>query len=913
MVDSSLMEELIYTIDKFQSEQNDALVIKIQVAKRNAFILNPLENQPLLTLERLNTLATSKDSSLIPFLINEENTYLKKNSGRSIDRKNTPLNSIRISPKETLQALKLFSMTGKLYYKDKALVIDLYSQSELYYSIDNSHNPSQASAFIKTPSQEFEISSCDLVWKGPPRFFIKGINLKIISTDISWKDLKGAFENKYKSIQELIQDADEDAEAPRVITPSSFEKFQEIEPLPILVLKDRLGAFADLEMDYGQAKTFLFHDLSNSGQDKSTKRFPHLEAAWEKDLLETDFIKKNVGTSHYYCPLDKVAKSVAFLLEIGWQVRDWKGNKVLLQNGVDLEAEANSTHILIKGKIHYGNFEANLNEIVGAFNRRERFAEIVPGHVALLPNTWEKTGIDMIAKEGEIAGDILRVKKNQLGALSSLFESHPKMQLDADLKLLTSRIHSFKGLENKEPGEGFKGVLRPYQQEGLNWLLFLHDFGFHGILADDMGLGKTVQVIAFLSTLKLETPVLIVVPTSLIFNWKKEIEYFLPTLPVIVHHGSDRTTRLEELALPQAIITTYTTLRLDFPLLFKISYSGLFLDEAQAIKNANTLTAQTVARLNSSFRLSITGTPIENHLMELWSHFNFLMPDLFGEEKAFEAEIQAGMSDPRFHRHIRRKIRPFLLRRKKEDVAKDLPEKIEQIVWVEMNEQQRTIYESFLTGVKKRLLNKISADGISKYRIEVLEAIMRLRQICCHPLLVTTEEINESIESAKLEALMEDLETAIEEGRKVLIYSQFTSMLALIHKRVKEKEWKSVYLDGSTRNREKVVNEFQQDPNISLFLISLKAGGIGLNLTAADYVFLYDPWWNNAAENQAIDRAHRIGRKETVIAKRYIMLESIEEKMMKLKAAKSSLAKDLLDDGELVNKLATEDLLFLIS
>jgi SNF2 family DNA or RNA helicase len=897
------MEELIYTIDQKLTAQDESLVIKIQVAKRENFILTPLseQEQPQLTQERLNALTSAKDASLITFLISEEAAYLKKNTGRSIDRKFTPLNAIHISPKETLQALKLFMMNGKLHFNNKALVIDLYGKTTCYYSLDKSEDTQKITAFIKTNDNDFPLTSCDYVAKGPPRLIIKGVSLKLLSTDISWKDLKGAFEGKYRPIHELIEEANDDPEAPRVNINTPVHVPITTEPLPVLILKDRLGAFAELKMDYRRPTLVPYHDSPHETIDSSIKRLPLLEAAWEKDLLETDFIKKMVGTSHYYCPLDKVAKSIAFLLEIGWQVRDGHGNKILLQNSIDLQAEAKANHMIIKGKIHYGAFEANLSEIVGAFNRRERFAEIAPGHVALLPNSWEQSGLDNLLEEGEIIGDGIRMKKNRIGSLASLLETQPQIRLDQDLQQLTQRIQSFQGTENVEPGKAFTGYLRPYQQEGLNWLSFLHDFGFHGILADDMGLGKTVQVIAFLSTLTIEKP------TSLIFNWKKELQRFLPSVKIHIHHGNTRMDSLEKES--GIIITTYATLRLDYSVFSQIEYSCLFLDEAQAIKNANTQTAQTVARINADFRLSITGTPIENHIMELWSHFKFLMPDLFGDEKSFASEVQAGMSDPRFHRRIRRKIRPFLLRRRKEEVAKDLPEKIEQVVYVEMGEAQRATYESFLSGVRKNLLGKVSLDGISKHRIEILEAIMRLRQICCHPLLVGSE----STESAKLDILLEDLETAIEEGRKVLIYSQFTSMLSLIGAKIKEKGWKSVYLDGSTQNREKVVTEFQENPEISLFLISLKAGGIGLNLTAADFVFLYDPWWNNAVENQAIDRAHRIGRKDTVIAKRYIVAESIEEKMMKLKAAKSALATDLLDDNTVVGGLSSDDLLFLLS
>jgi SNF2 family DNA or RNA helicase len=464
------------------------------------------------------------------------------------------------------------------------------------------------------------------------------------------------------------------------------------------------------------------------------------------------------------------------------------------------------------------------------------------------------------------------------------------------------------------PGSQFIGELRPYQQEGVNWLSFLYEYGFHGILADDMGLGKTVQVLAFLSQLQLSQPILIVLPTSLIFNWKKEIERFLPGQPVMVHHGSLRPKAFDLRSSGTFILTSYTTLRIDLPLFLSIEYQGVILDEAQVIKNAQTQTAQAVCRLNSQFRLSITGTPVENHLSELWSHFHFLIPELLGEHKEFEAELTAGVADSRYLKKIKRKIKPFILRRRKEEVAKDLPEKIEQIVWVEMAASQRQVYDEFLAGIRGNLLKKVETDGISRHRMEVLEAILRLRQICCHPLLVSAHLAeNQAIASSKLDILLQDLETILDEGRKVLVYSQFTSMLALIGKELKNRGWNFAYLDGSTMNREKVVNQFQEDPQVPIFLISLKAGGIGLNLTAADYVLLFDPWWNEAVENQAINRAHRIGRQDTVFAKRYLAQETIEEKIMILKEHKRLLIEDILDDETGNSCLTEQDLTFLLS
>jgi SNF2 family DNA or RNA helicase len=605
-----------------------------------------------------------------------------------------------------------------------------------------------------------------------------------------------------------------------------------------------------------------------------------------------------------------VAKSISFLLEIGWQVRDWQGRAVHLHTRSEFNAETTNTQeILIKGKMFYDEHETDATNIIGAFNRRERFAQLSPGHAALLPTNLEQIGFDCLGNEGEITANGILISQTRIGALSSFFDNQPRVVLDPSLANLKERLTNFNGIQTTTLSKNFLGILRPYQQKGVDWLAFLHTYGFHGLLADDMGLGKTVQVLAFLSTLDLKAPCLIVVPTSLIFNWKREIERFLPSAMCLVHHGSERTVNTDALTGAQLILTTYSTLRLDISLFKLLTYDCLILDEAQAIKNASTQTFQSVTALNAQFRLSITGTPIENNLNELWAHFRFLIPDLFGEEEAFQAEVQAAASDGRYLKRIKKKIAPFLLRRHKEEVAQDLPDKIEQVIWVEMGEGQRAAYEAFLAGARKRLIDD---NGVVHGRMEILEAIMRLRQLCCHPLLATASTARECAESAKLETLLQDIETAVLEKRKVLIYSQFTSMLSLIGKRLREKGWRYVYLDGATQNREKVVSQFQEDPEIPLFLISLKAGGVGLNLTAADYVFLYDPWWNDAAENQAIDRAHRIGRKDTVVAKRYIVAESIEERMMKLKAAKSMLAADLLDEGAMQNNFSTDDLLYLL-
>ena len=416
--------------------------------------------------------------------------------------------------------------------------------------------------------------------------------------------------------------------------------------------------------------------------------------------------------------------------------------------------------------------------------------------------------------------------------------------------------------------------------------MFLYRSGFHGLLADEMGLGKTVQVLGFLSQLEINHPILIVMPTSLLFHWKKEVRTFLPHLDVYVHSGSDRLDSLEGKSL---ILTSYAILRQDHALFSERYFECVILDEAQMIKNPEAQVSQCAFSLQAKMKLALTGTPVENRWDDLWSLFYFLMPELLGDRKTFSARVSL----------LKKKLRPFILRRTKEAVAKDLPEKIEQTVWVEMEEPQRAFYEEWLKKTKKGLTS-------ASKRFEILEAILRLRQICCHPDLV---DGSAAVASAKLERLLLDIETVVQEGRKALIYSQFVSMLSLIKKELQERGIAYVYLDGSSQDREAVVNRFQEDPATPLFLISLKAGGVGLNLTAADYVFLYDPWWNNAVESQAIDRAHRFGRKETVIARRYVVETSIEEKIMHLKAHKAGLSKGLFDFDQEMADLSLDDLL----
>ncbi|PJD96724.1 MAG: helicase SNF [Parachlamydia sp.] len=852
------------------------------------------------TLASLQKEGIETDSQVLAFI---KNTPVIYEDGSLI---------VKISGLASFKLLKLLAATGQLFYKEISLIPDFFTPVEFFYEVQGKENQS-VHGKLRLREDIIDVRTCDFIAGGPPHWFIKGPFMRMIATDVPWKLLlKTLTEQSPDWVNRFLQEhAEASEDEPKVIFahPSAIPKTNP-SPIPCLVLKDRLGSFADLWMDYGTVRVPYFK--SEPIKNPAVQRDESTEKLWENDLIETGFQIKTVGTSHYYCPLDQVPKSLSFLLELGWTVLDCQGNRVIGHSDISLQLQSGQTEIFIRGKVRFETHEANLADVVGAFNRRDRFVSIGAGVVGLLPQSLEKGSFAQLAEEGEIVSGGLKVKKNHFGALSELFDSPYQIATDRSFDQLRESLSTWNTDVGFTSSQNFLGELRPYQAQGVKWLKFLYEHHFNGILADDMGLGKTVQVLAFLALLDPTLPTLIVVPTSLIFNWRKEIERFLKGWPLTIHHGSSRK-QFDQWNQKGILLTSYTTLRLDLNLFKPIEFQGIFLDEAQAIKNAHTQTAQALQQLKGAFKLSITGTPVENHLGELWSHFHFLMPDLLGDEKAFEGDLQASEGDLRYLQKIKRKIKPFVLRRKKEEVAKDLPEKIEQIVWIEMAPEQRQVYEDYLSGVRGNLFKKVELDGMSKHRMEVLEAILRLRQICCHPLLVTAQQETAPAPSAKLEALLQDLELILEENKKVLVYSQFTSMLKLIAQRFQQRDWKFAYLDGSTVNREQVVTQFQEDAATPLFLISLKAGGIGLNLTSADYVYLFDPWWNEAIENQAIDRAHRIGRKETVIAKRFITVESIEEKIQKLKEHKRNLIEGLFDDSYSQNQLSEEDFRFLLS
>jgi SNF2 family DNA or RNA helicase len=461
--------------------------------------------------------------------------------------------------------------------------------------------------------------------------------------------------------------------------------------------------------------------------------------------------------------------------------------------------------------------------------------------------------------------------------------------------------------------DGFVGKLRDYQREGMGWMEFLREFGFGGCLADDMGVGKTAQVLGVLEARRAEGkgPSLVVAPRSLIFNWREESARFTPNLRVLDHTGMARDT--SQIGQHDLVLTTYGTMLRDITKLSEIDFDYIVLDEAQAIKNASTASAKAVRLLRGGHRLALSGTPVENHLGELWSLFEFLNPGMLGEAKVLKMAGGLGRNPSEEARTLlAHALRPFILRRTKLQVARELPEKTEQTIFCELDAPQRKQYDELRKHYRDTLLRKVQEQGLGRSKMHVLEALLRLRQAACHPGLLDVKRSGES--SAKLDTLMAQLDEVRQGEHKALVFSQFTSLLAIVRQRLDESRIRYEYLDGATRNRQSCVENFQNNPECDLFLISLKAGGLGLNLTAAEYVFLLDPWWNPAVEAQAVDRAHRIGQTRPVFAYRLIAKDTVEEKVLELQKSKRDLADAILSaDNSLIRDLKKEDLELLLS
>lgn len=605
--------------------------------------------------------------------------------------------------------------------------------------------------------------------------------------------------------------------------------------------------------------------------------------------------------------------AVRQLIALGWQVRA-DDKRVRQPLDIRFQVRSGIDWFELHADIDFDGGKVSFPELLAALARGDSTVMLDDGSLGILPDEWLRR-YGLLAGLGTTEGDHLRFTAVQAGLLDALLSTQQSVDYDARFTELKQRLTNFDGVKPQQEGKGFHGELRGYQREGLGWLQFLEDFQFGGCLADDMGLGKTIQMLAFFDQRKKrrprKLPSLIVVPKSLMFNWKQECERFTPDLSVMEYHGLERAKLRDAFSRQDLILTTYGTLRRDVLLMKDLEFDYIVLDEAQAIKNSGSQVAKAVRLLKSQHRVALSGTPIENHLGDLCSIFEFLNPGMLGRSSAFRLHA-ADPEDRETRRVLADGLRPLILRRTKQSVASELPEKLEQTIHCEMGPEQQKLYSELRDHYRDSLLGMIDEQGMAKAKMHVLEALLRLRQAACHPALLHKGLAEDS--SAKLDALCPQLQELIDEGHKALVFSQFTSMLAIVKQHLDKQGIVYEYLDGQTRDRKERVERFQSDQQCGVFLISLKAGGLGLNLTAADYVFILDPWWNPAVETQAIDRAHRVGQTRQVFAYRLICKDTVEEKIAELQQQKRELADAILEqDGSILQGLTTEDLQMLLS
>jgi superfamily II DNA or RNA helicase len=618
---------------------------------------------------------------------------------------------------------------------------------------------------------------------------------------------------------------------------------------------------------------------------------------------------------HVEVARNRLDGSVSQLAATGWAV-EVAGRRYRPAGSVAWNVTSGIDWFELSAEIDFGGVSAGLPALLEALAAGSRSVTLADGTVGILPESFAAEMAPFAALAQKHDGR-LRYGRIQVALLDALLAGQPRAHFDEAFEQLREQLTAGEQPEAEQEPEGFQGTLRHYQREGLGWLVFLESLGLGGCLADDMGLGKTIQVLALFMRRKAalaasgipHRPSLVVVPKSLVFNWMDEAQKFSPNLRVANHTGNARLDISADLSEYDIVITTYGTLRRDIILHREREFDYVVLDEAQSIKNAASQAAKACRLLRARHRLALTGTPVENHIGELWSIFEFLNPGQLGSA----ARLRKFLADGRGSAEVvARAVRPYLLRRTKAEVLSDLPEKTEQTLFVELGEAQRKAYDELRHHFRAELSGKIGRLGIGRSRIAVLEALLRLRQTACHPGLVDPTRLDDP--SAKLDTLMEQLEEVIDEGHKVLVFSQFTSFLAILRRQLDAKPLTYEYLDGRTTDRQARVARFQEDPDCRLFLVSLKAGGQGLNLTAADYIYILDPWWNPAVEAQAVDRAHRIGQTRRVFAYRLIARDTVEEKILALQDKKRELAESIVRaDESVIAALTPEDVELLLS
>lgn len=959
-----LGRELFYVIDAVETNSRDQLVLDVCFRERTMKgEWGKIKSQNI-SSRQIATIQNDADRQILTVLAGGRGSYV---SGYYNPYIYDSVSRCHLSPDLQQLVLPLVSATGRCLLRRSAKDIEMPVvhwdaagawRLCLTTSRDSETNEYILRGVLRRGSQEADLAAQALIVGGliiSHDFRAAPLETPDASAWISALERSGEVRIPADSADDLLAQLLALPSIPELELPEELQ-FESVSlPLrPHLIMKRPTFAYArqlEVELYFEYQETSLeFSDTRDGIYDRSSRRFIIRDRNAEQLAIER---LKPLGFKvvpgygqmrrRFELAPGNLPRAVKALLAAGWKV-EAEGKLYRTPGAMNMSVSSGIDWFELHGSVEFGEgLVARLPTLLSALKRGEAMVQLGDGSFGLLPENWLKK-YGLLASLGETEADHLRFKQTQTGVLDALLAAQPEITCDEVFTRVRDEWHNFAGIEPLEPPPSFVGTLREYQREGLGWFAFLEHFGFGGCLADDMGLGKTVQVLALLEQRRVtwandndqapKSPKkrarkaaaapatdrsnwprtsLVVVPRSLIFNWQQEAERFAPQLRLLTHTGSDRTKGSTHFADYDLVLTTYGTLLRDAVHFNEAEFDYVILDEAQAIKNAKTESAKAVRLLKGKHRLALSGTPIENHLGELWSLFEFLNPGMLGGPAVFQLSANGGRAPEADTRDLlARALRPFILRRTKQQVAKELPEKLEQTIYCEMEPAQRKHYDELRDYYRGSLIERVSDVGINRAKMHILEALLRLRQAACHPALITKSAGIEP--SAKLDVLIPQLLEVTEEGHKALVFSQFTSFLSIVRKRLDQEKVEYEYLDGKTRDRAAKVERFQNDPKCKLFLISLKAGGLGLNLTAAEYVFLLDPWWNPAVEAQAIDRAHRIGQSQRVFAYRLITRGTVEEKVLALQETKRELADSILSaDNNLIRNITKDDLMLLLS
>ena len=644
------------------------------------------------------------------------------------------------------------------------------------------------------------------------------------------------------------------------------------------------------------------HQLEALGLKTASSLFQNLEVAASEAETNSSFSIFEWLNQHHDA-----------LISMGFELEQPEGQKRYLfgSSKIDLEVKENNDWFDIYAVVYFGPYRIPFIQLKNHILNHKKEFTLPSGEIAVIPEKWfSQYGNLLHFTEG---GNQLKLRRHHIGLVSDLAEGE---LANVTMTRKLQNLAGFDELEEVPMPAYFTGDLRPYQKAGYNWFHFLKNYHFGGCLADDMGLGKTIQTLALLQKHKEDGQALgshatslVIMPTSLIYNWLNEAKKFTPQLKLMVHTGTLRYRTAEVFANYDVVITTYGISRIDIGLLKSFFFDYVILDESQNIKNPSSKSFQSVKQLKSRFKLILSGTPVENSVNDLWTQMSFINPGLLGDQYFFLNEFVMPIEkkkDEDKARKLQALIKPFVLRRTKEQVATELPPKTENLFYCKMSDEQLTVYEKVKSEYRNELLKSLEDGTFAKTQIQVLQGLIKLRQIANHPLMIDKDYEGDS---GKFENVTHTLKNVLDGGHKVLVFSQFVKQLSIYREHFDKEGISYVYLDGGTQNRGDVVKQFQEDDKTRVFLISIKAGGVGLNLTEADYVFILDPWWNPAVEQQAIDRTHRIGQTKNVFIYKFITKDSVEEKILALQQRKLSVARALITTEEsFIKSLSADDI-----